>query len=86
MRSSIRAFCYFSGNGYSPKNKILQPFQCIIAEPAKHKLHTVSKSDFTLTPPCICGYQLNDMYHNHPKSNRKIWILREDERKNKMYQ
>lgn len=44
-------FSYFSGNGYSPKNKILQPSQCIIAEPAKHKLHTTSKSDFTITPP-----------------------------------
>ena len=44
-------FFYFSGNGYSPKNKILQPTQCIIAELAKHKLHTASKSDFTTTPP-----------------------------------
>ena len=44
-------FFYFSGNGYSPKNKILQPSQCIIAELAKHKLHTASKSDFTTTPP-----------------------------------
>ena len=49
LRPSI--FSYFSGNGYSPKNKILQPSQCIIAEPAKHKLHTISKSDFTITPP-----------------------------------
>ena len=71
---------FSSGNGYSPKKRMLQPSQSMINPMVIQNLQNLSTSLLPMalvmcfTSPPVCNVQLQDMYHNHPETGKQTGI------------